>query len=692
MLIFQFLSISVNAVIISQDASTELNITNVDLNIGKLEIDKTTIKRGLDNATLEIDSEFVESVSNTTHRLKSRSYDSGPIDVGYRAGQFYRGRPGDPHFWLIPCPSVKYRTYDGYCNNLVYPKWGQAAKPYARLLLPKYDDGKGSPRIRGVYGEPLPCPRCISLRLARDVYREYPYFSHMLMQWGQFVNHDMTNKPVWTNQVGSEVPCCDSNTRMHPDCYPLEIPYDDPFYSRYRKRCMNFVRSKPYPGRDYVSVYREQYNDNTAFIDGSGIYGSTKTEAYKLRTLFGGKLKTTRMDGYKDLLPTASEGLCRNQVCFYAGDFRVNMFPSLASMHTLFVRQHNYIVDKLQQLNPNWDDERLYQEGRKIVGAIIQHITYNEFLPIILGRMQMGHYGLLLQTPGYFNGYNAHLNPTLYNAFTAAAFRFGHSLVQPKFKRYHGNHMELPWSPWLGDEYFNTSCMWKYGEMDSILLGLVDQHAQITDPFFSVEITNRLYEPGELGGGLDLISLNIQRGRDNGLPPYNDWREYCGLKRVKSFQELRHHMNEYAVEVFEAMYRSVDDIDLYPGGIAETALPGGVVGPVFSCIIGRQFFKLRSGDRFWFENGPQSVGPASFTPDQLLEIRKSSLARIICDNTDDIETLQSRVMYVSNEWNPRASCSDYATIPNIDLTKWKEVNYNYYTGSNVVPEYRTDSN
>lgn len=96
--------------------------------------------------------------------------------------------------------------------------------------------------------------------------------------------------------------------------------------------------------------------------------------------------------GMKPLLPPESENPerdCtarpRHLFCFIAGDERVNEQIHLTVLHTLYVRDHNRIAIELGRLNPHWDDERIYQEVRHIVAASVQHITLNEFLPLLLG-------------------------------------------------------------------------------------------------------------------------------------------------------------------------------------------------------------------------------------------------------------------------------------------------------------------
>ena len=120
---------------------------------------------------------------------------------------------------------------------------------------------------------------------------------------------------------------------------------------------------------------------------------------------------------------------------FYSvGDTRVNQIMGLTALHILFLRQHNFLASALAALNPQWNDEILYLEARRIISAMMQHITYNEFLPSLLGRLTMDTYGLTPQTSGYSSSYDESINPSITNEFGAAAFRMGHSLIQGAMK------------------------------------------------------------------------------------------------------------------------------------------------------------------------------------------------------------------------------------------------------------------
>lgn len=126
-------------------------------------------------------------------------------------------------------------------------------------------------------------------------------------------------------------------------------------------------------------------------------------------------------------------------------------------------------------------------------------------------------------------------------------------------------------------------------------------------------------------------------------------------------------MSPYAVEQLRNIYESVDDIDLFSGGLSEISLKGGLTGPTFACIIGIQFRELRRCDRFWYENNDPIVG---FTERQLTEIRKTTLAKIICANLDRTTKIQKAAFDLPDNFlNPRLNCND---IPSMDMNAWKE--------------------
>ncbi|XP_053639505.1 salivary peroxidase/catechol oxidase-like isoform X3 [Cherax quadricarinatus] len=585
----------------------------------------------------------------------------------------------------LDCPaySAMFRTLDGTCNNLENPGWGAAFRPFARFLPPDYSDGIDKLRESVWEGE-LPNPRRISDTVHRALNSPSYKITMMVMQWGQFLDHDLT-ATAQTRGFNHSVPkCCNEKDGVplpemfrHPDCLPISIPKTDVFYSQWNHTCMEFVRSSPAPRPNCALGPRDQINQVTSFLDGSNVYGSDDQEMAQLRLWEDGMLKYKPVRFRKPLLPPLhhfQEGECRensrNLHCFLAGDVRVNEQPALTSMHTVWLREHNRLVGLLAEINPHWSDDRLFFQARKIVGAQMQKITYGEWLPVVLGPAVMKVFRLPLQRYGYYRGYRPSTNPTATNAFATAAFRFGHSLVQHTLMRCDKTGRRVPFSIKLHEELMNPANIHNFGSVDRLMLGLAFEMAQARDVYMTNELTRHLFQTPGHHYGMDLASLNIQRGRDHGLPAYNIWREQCGLHRFTNWGELLQVMDDDTVGRLAAVYRHVDDIDLFPGGLAEKPVIRGLVGPTFACILGQQFLNLRRGDRFWFENGGQV---SSLTPEQLREVRKVTLARVLCNNLDDVDELQPNLFrpVTENGRNTKQSCHGPG-IPSLDLRPWKE--------------------
>ncbi|KAL1490768.1 hypothetical protein ABEB36_013412 [Hypothenemus hampei] len=578
------------------------------------------------------------------------------------------------------CPLIpdKYRRIDGACNNGLHPAWGAPFTPYSRLLPASYHDGIWAPRVSSVSGEPLPSPRQISVNIFQDNDRPNLEYTLALMQFGQFISHDFTQSMDMSYPNGSAISCCNSDgsaplppEASHYACLPIHLPFGDPFYKGYKQRCMNFVRSILAPRHDCSMGYAQQMNKLTHFIDASSVYGSTPEQTSELRSFQDGKLVVFNDFG-RELLPLAKDPeacltMEQGSACFQSGDTRTNQMITLVVMHTLFLREHNRLAEALAQLNPHWNDEELFLETRQILIGEMQNIIYKEYLPAILGVDAMKEFQLELQEAGkYSMDYNHLIDPSITNEFAAAAFRFGHSTVDGQMKLYGPKKMEEIIA--IPEVMFYPARMRHTEFMDEALSTMTTEPMQEVDVSVSDALTKYMFRGGN-PFGVDLAAINIQRGRDHGLRPYNEYRQLIGLPRLRDF-------NEFGPEVgnkLRSVYESVDDIDLWVGGLLEEKVPGSIVGPTFRDIIADQFARLKKGDRYFFENDP-AINPGHFTPAQLEEIRKSSMSRIICDNSDKI-LLSRQAPYAfrkpSVPGNEFVDCRS-PEIPILDLTAWQE--------------------
>ena len=222
---------------------------------------------------------------------------------------------------------------------------------------------------------------------------------------------------------------------------------------------------------------------------------------------------------------------------------------------------------------------------------MIQAITYNEWLP------SMGVFLPLYQ------GYDDDVNPQLLNVFTAAAFRLGHTLLNGNIVAMDNNGIELPDSPFgLRDLFFDLSVLEQVGGIEPFVKGMATQSQQMLDAKIVNDIRNFLFGPPEAGmGGLDLASININRGRERGLASLNTIRQFFGLEPYSFVQQITGDASVFIP--LQSLYPNMN-IDAWVGMLAEEAMPGAIFGETILEILRYQFENLRKGDRFFYLNDP----------------------------------------------------------------------------------------
>ncbi len=138
------------------------------------------------------------------------------------------------------------------------------------------------------------------------------------------------------------------------------------------------------------------------------------------------------------------------------------------------------------------------------------------------------YYPLLV---GEYTGYNDNVDPSTPNSYDAGAGGFGHSMVQTTLLRLVEGYKPSPeGNLLLADAFLDTSSLRKYGT-DPLARGLLQNPSRYIDRYFSATLFHQLLSENAASPGMDLISINIQRGRDHGLTTYTDWAQTeCNVK------------------------------------------------------------------------------------------------------------------------------------------------------------------
>ena len=559
-------------------------------------------------------------------------------------------RPARPQLELEPLElrcllSVSgYRPIDEIGNNVSNPAWGTAGTDLVRLSPTYYANGYNSPSL----------PQDPSARLVSDILNNQadPAFpsqdiatvnqqslSDFAYSFGQFMDHDMDLTPDGSISEPISVPLGD----------PIGGPSDTPLAFN---RSVTDPATGTGPGNPAQDV-----NAITSYLDLSQVYGSDQATDDALRTFVGGQMKTspgglppldnsTYFTAAQLAAINASVGgmqdngpLPESQM-FVTGDSRGNENVELTALQALFLDNHNRIAAQLQQENPTWSDEQLFQEARKINIAEYQSIIYNEWIPDVLGAKAL---------PAY-TGYNPNVNASIANEFSTVAFRFGHSLLSGNVERQGNDGLPVGEDVPLSIDFFDPTILNGEGQptmldpitglsttdIGAILKGDADGNAQAEDPLVINEVRDLLFNevvPG-VGFGQDLIALDVERARDHGIGSYNQLRVALGLPAVTSFAQIT--SNVQVQHELQQAYGNVNNIDPFEGGLAEDPVAGSDVGPLFQTIMVDQFENLRDGDRFFYLN-------ETWTPQELAIFNQGNTLAKVIENNTEITNLQSDV-------------------------------------------------
>ncbi|XP_036366591.1 chorion peroxidase-like isoform X2 [Octopus sinensis] len=474
------------------------------------------------------------------------------------------------------------RTIDGSCNNFDNPhnSYGKSNTPYGRFLTPL------APRTplpyKSYFGYDLPKPRVLSQALfsCGSAVTESA-LTHLGANFGLFLMHDM-----FSTKTTQDTCCSDS-------CLGIAVDAANSFPAPCSVTCMTY--HKPTLSNDIKCLMGEinGINLNTHYIDASPIFGSTEV-TYNSLIDSAGKLKMP--NGFLQMTSTK----------FTSGDDRINEHPLIMAVYHLFALEYNRIVTQMTTMTI--PDAALH--AKRILIAELQHITYNEFLPLLLGQ----NTPVKSQSTGYVS-YDPTEKTEISNSFSVAYKLAVHSMLRSSYKDSSGGDILLK------DARQNNGYMNNVGKRDNIITRLLTDKSSIINNHFACIFSNDCSTNPSPSG--DMAASAIQDSRHLSIAPYIIWLK---VTNAANPDNLPYHSTAEGTKLKNA-YHQVHDIDFASAVLSETPTGDAMVGPTLKALFEEQFKLVKKGDRFYYEHLPV------FSPAQLAEIRKITMAHIICRNT-----------------------------------------------------------
>ncbi|KAM3958623.1 salivary peroxidase/catechol oxidase-like [Aphomia sociella] len=567
-----------------------------------------------------------------------------------------------------PCKKHEGRRVDGTCVNPKFPSRGGSPTPMLRMLPARF--GLGNTLQPASNGSELPSTRELRVKILSDGFPEDRRFTALASFFLVTSVIDVADLLVLLRfVVVSE--CCIGNTpnRLSPQCIPISVPQDDPYLRQTGIRCMNLTRFPTYQELGCIpnSLPAERYNTPTPLTDLSIVYGFTNERERQVRTYEGGLLRSEMRNGIER--PPGTAPFCvNNQLpaensCYEYGDSYGSNLLLTGSITTMwFYREHNRLTRKLAQVNPCWDDQTLFETARQINIAQFQYILYYELYAEILGRQNALATGVIYNTKGYVNDFDERYKPGVYHEYVVGT-RWFHVMQDGRTDLYSNNGKFLGSRTTVDDELRSGVFEVNNTEAD-LTQGAFRRPSSKIDDVLDPDMAERIF--GEFQRAADIGAIDMMRGRDQGLASYNSYRKICGLPVARKFKDFEDTINPDKVEQLRRIYEEIDDVEVMAAIYSERILKDAWVGPTLFCIIVRNLVEWRKSDRHFFEHGDI---PTALTLPQLNQVRKTSIARVLCDSGDRVDHIQPYAFYQAGKGNEITSCKN---IPGIDLTEWSD--------------------
>jgi len=552
------------------------------------------------------------------------------------------------------CTRGAWRSIEGDCNNVNHPDWGRAGIPFVHL------EGSGAvipnlPNERVLSNHLLQTP---AFKLDKDftaperrtgVKPDLLGRNAFFVAYSQMVSHDLGQNPLvfdFANALSNYV------VKIQEPNDPL-LDLSSPFNKT------GIFSIKSLGDTDSNGIFFSA-NNASSYLDAAPIYGHRQSTTNQLRTFSGGKLKTNqnngldlvKQDGVSNLVPNECGSFGHDNNA--AGDLRVDENIVLTALHTVWMREHNYLASQFAAQHPTWTDEQLFQKARAKIIALWQHIAFDELMPALLGRAwQRGMHS--------YHGYDDEVDVSTSDAFSTAAFRVVHDLVSlPVLVLFENcSHSVPPLTTGVPNQE-RANCIPAYFAqvgLDAVVRGSINQFAQAQDHAVVDGIRSVFLSATTRGGNLDVETSNIFRGREHRLPTFDEIRKYHTGKSlydehgcnpgstqdpIRCFDLITN--NRTHALVMQTYYKKVSNIDAYVGLITESYRFPYQFPPLATEMIIDQFAKVRSGDFWWYENTENGM----FSQSDINAINQVSFADIVrrhvssaVDISDDIFSVRS---------------------------------------------------